>query len=78
MGFGFSVWKSSNTVKLIREYVKERVKENQIINGQLERLDSQLENKSIDEDTYKRLRAVLEINSVKQREEALEKAFLKK
>jgi regulator of replication initiation timing len=78
MGFGFSVWKSSNTVKLIREYVKERVKENQIINGQLERLDSQLENKSIDEDTYKRLRAVLEINSIKQREEALEKAFLKK
>jgi hypothetical protein len=78
MGFGFSVWKSSNSVKLIRKYVKERVKETQIIHGQLERLDTQLENKTIDEDTYKRLRAVLEINSVKQREEALEKAFLKK
>jgi regulator of replication initiation timing len=77
MGFGFSVWKSNNTVKLIRKYVKERVKENQILDGQLERLDTQLENKTIDEDTYKRLRAVLEINSIKQREEALEKAFLK-
>jgi regulator of replication initiation timing len=77
MGFGFSVWKSNNTVKLIRKYVKERVKENQTLNGQLERLDTQLENKTIDEDTYKRLRAVIEINSIKQREEALEKAFLK-
>lgn len=77
MGFGFSVWKSNNSVKLIRKYVKERVKENQIIHGQLERLGTQLENKTIDKDTYKRLRAVLEINSITQREEALEKTFLK-
>jgi regulator of replication initiation timing len=78
MAFGFSLGKSSNSVKLIRKYVKERVKENQTLNDQLERLDAQLENKSIDKYTYERLRDVLEINSIKQREEALEKAFLKK
>jgi regulator of replication initiation timing len=78
MAFGFALGKSSNSVKLIRKYVKERVKENQNLSDQLERLDAQLENKSIDKYTYERLRDVLEINSIKQREEALEKAFLKK
>jgi regulator of replication initiation timing len=78
MGFGFSVWKSNNTVKLIRKYVKERVKENQTLNDQLERLDAQLENETIDKYTYERLRDVLEINCIKQREEALEKTFLKR
>jgi len=78
MAFGFAMGKSSNTVKLIRKYVKERVKENQILNDQFERLDAQLEDKTIDKYTYERLRDVLEINSIKQREEALEKAFLKK
>ena len=77
MAFGFAVGKSSNAVKLIRKYVKERVKENQTLNDQFERLDAQLENKSIDKYTYERLRDVLEINSIKQREEALEKAFIK-
>ena len=77
MAFGFAMGKSSNTVKLIRKYVKERVKENQILNDQFERLGAQLEDKTIDKYTYERLRDVLEINSIKQREEALEKAFLK-
>ena len=77
MAFGFAVGKSSNAVKLIRKYVKERVKENQTLNDQFERLDAQLENKSIDKYTYERLRDVLEINSIKQREDALEKAFIK-
>jgi regulator of replication initiation timing len=77
MAFGFALGKSSSTVKLIRKYVKERVKENQTLNDQLERLDAQLEDKTIDKYTYERLRDVLEINSIKQREEALEKAFLK-
>ena len=77
MAFGFGLGKSSNAVKLIRKYVKERAKENQILNDQFERLDAQLENKSIDKYTYERLRDVLEINSIKQREEALEKAFIK-
>jgi hypothetical protein len=53
------------------------VKENQLINSQFERLDAQLENKTLDKDTYKRLRNVLEIYSIKQREETLEKTFQK-
>jgi ribosomal protein L31E len=77
MAFGITVGKSSKAVKLIRKYVKERVKENQILSDQLVRLAAQLENKTIDKYTYERLRDVLEINSIKQREEALEKAFLK-
>jgi regulator of replication initiation timing len=77
MAFGFTIGKSSSTIKLIRKYVKERVKENQTLSDQLERLDAQLEDKTIDEYTYERLRDVLEINSIKQREEALEKTFLK-
>jgi hypothetical protein len=57
--------------------VKKRVEENQLINSQLERLNSQLQNKTIDKDTYKRLRNVLELYSIRQREEALEKTFQK-
>jgi len=77
MVFGSTFGKSKKAVKLIQKYVKERVKENQLINSQHERLDAQLQNKTIDKDTYKRLRNVLEINSIKQREEALEKTFRK-
>ena|GEM_PF-6330713 len=77
MVFSFPFGKSKKAVKLIREYVKERVKENQLIKSQFERLDDQLENKIIDKDTYKRLRNVLEIYSIRQREEALEKTFQK-
>lgn len=77
MVFGSPFGKSKKAVKLIQKYVKERVKKNQLINSQCERLDAQLQNKTIDKDTYKRLRNVLEIYSIKQREEALEKTFRK-
>jgi len=77
MVFGSTFGKSKKAVKLIQKYVKERVKKNQLINSQRERLDAQLQNKTIDKDTYKRLRNVLEIYSIKQREEALEKTFQK-
>ena len=77
MVFGFTFGKSKKAVKLIQKYVKERVKKNQLIISQRERLDAQLQNKTIDKDTYKRLRNVLEIYSIKQREEALEKTFQK-
>ena len=43
---------------------------------QVERLDAQLQNETIDQHTYERLRDVLEMNFIKQRDEALEKAFL--
>ena len=57
--------------------MKERIKEKQILNEQLEKLDTQIQNQTIDQITHERLRDELEINYLKQREEALEKAFLK-
>jgi hypothetical protein len=76
LGFGFN--KTNKQVKFIQNYIKERVKENKLLNEQLKRLDTQLHDKSIDKYTYDRLRDVIEINFIKQREEALEKAFKKK
>ena len=77
MGFGFTFGKSNNTIKAIQKFVKERIKEKQILNDQLERIDAQFQNETIDQYTYERLRDVLEINQMNQREEALAKAFLK-
>jgi len=66
------------SVKLIKRYVKQRVKEQRVLNDQFERLTEQLQNEAIDEYTYERLRDVLEISYLKQRDEALEKAILKR
>lgn len=77
MGFWFTLKGTNNSVKFIRKYVNQRTKEKQALNDQLKRIDSQLQNDTIDKYTYERLRDVLEINYFKQREEALEKAFLK-
>ncbi len=76
MGFGFSLGKKTNTVKFIRKYVIKRVKERQNLNDQLDRLNAQLQNNTIDQHTYERLRVIVEINLFNQRNEALEKAFL--
>ena len=75
MAFGFTLSKPNNTVKFIRKYVKERVKEKQILHEQLERLNVQLLNDAIDQYTFERLKGVIEINFMRQRDEALEKAF---
>ena len=77
MSFHFTAERKTNTLKLIRNYVKERVKEKQAIAKQFERLEAQLQNETIDQYTYERLRDVLEINFTKQRDEALQKAFFK-
>jgi len=77
MGFGFSFRITTNQVKLIRKYANERTKEKRILNEQLQRLDDQMRNKTIDSNTFDRLRDVLEMNRIQQREEALKKAFLK-
>ena len=77
MGFGVLFGKSNKTVKQVQKYLQERIKEKQALNEQIKRLDTQLQNNSIDQYTYERLRDVLEINFIKQREEALEKAQLK-
>ena len=78
MGLRVKPWHANDQVKLIRKYVSERAKEKKVFDDQLQRIDSQLHNNSIDEYMYERLRGVLEINFFKQREEALEKAFSKK
>jgi hypothetical protein len=77
MGFGFTLKRTNNSVKFIRTYVYQRAKEKQTFTAQLKRIESQLQNDTIDKYTYERLRDVLEINFFKQREEALEKTFLK-
>ena len=74
----FTPASAGNSVKLIKRYVKQRVKEQRVINNQLEKLNEQLQNETIDKYTYERLRDVLEITYLKQRDEALEKATLKK
>ena len=74
----FTPASAGNSVKLIKRYVKQRVKEQRVINNQLERLNEQLQNETIDEYTYERLRDVLEITYLKQRDEALEKTILKR
>jgi hypothetical protein len=77
MNLSLSLGKSTDKVKVIRNYVKVRAKEKQILDNQLERLYVQLRKREIDKHTYERLKDVLEINFIKQREEALEKAFNK-
>ena len=61
MGFGLSFGRNTNQVKLIRKYVKERAKEKRILNSQFKKLEDELKNKAIDQNTYERLRDVLEI-----------------
>lgn len=56
--------------KLARAYMKDRLKQREIFAKQLEILDAQLRNKTIDKNTHARLKKVLEINSAKRSEEA--------
>jgi len=77
MGLFASV-RTGNSVKLIKRYVKVRIKEKRVLDDQMEKLTEQLHSKAIDEYTYERLKDVLEINYIKQRDEALEKALLNK
>jgi hypothetical protein len=72
MGLNFVFGKKSKMGKLMRTYVKNRVKKKRAFDEQLERLDAQLQNEGIDQYTYERLRDVLAINYAKQREEARE------
>ena len=70
MGFHFVFGKKKKIGKSIRTYVRDRVNEKRAFNEQLERLEVQLQNKTLDQDLYERMREILEINFVQQREEA--------
>ncbi len=74
MGFGFVFGKKARTVKFIRTYIKQRVKEKTAVREQLERLDAQRKNKTIDQFSYERMSAMLQISFIKQRKEKLDKA----
>ena len=76
--FQLSRKKHNNSIRLIRKYIKERKREKQTFCDQSRRLESQLQNNTIDEYTYDRLKTVLEMNFIKQREETLENIFLQK
>jgi len=70
MGFHFAFWKKQKIGKLIGGYVSDRVKEKRAFQEQLKRLDSQLQEETIDQQIYERLRDVLEVNFIQQREKA--------
>jgi hypothetical protein len=56
--------------KLMRKYMKEKKKQRELFNKQLEILDTQLHNKTIDKNTYARFKKMLEINFTKRTEKA--------
>lgn len=76
LGFGFR--KRDNSIKIIRNYIKHRAREKHFLNEQIKILETQLQNGSIDEDTYERSRDIIEIQFLIQRDERLQKAFTKK
>jgi hypothetical protein len=74
MGF-FTPTRTYSTAKLINSYIKERTKERQVLNNQMQRLNEQLQSGTIDNYTYERLKDALEINDIKQRDKILEKTI---
>jgi hypothetical protein len=56
--------------KLARAYLRDRLKQKEAFNKQLEILDAQLRNKKIDKNTYVRLKKVLETDFTTRSEEA--------
>jgi hypothetical protein len=71
MGFHFAFWKKQKIGKVIGCYVNDRIKEKIAFHEQLKRLDSQLKEKTIDQQLYDRLRDILEVKFNQQREDAL-------
>ena len=77
MDFPFPILgKKRKQKKLIREYIRDQVKQKRSFDEQLKKLEAQFRSKLIDESTYERLRDILEIQFMKQREEAREKLTL--
>ena len=79
MKFKFSFGKKKMG-KSIRAYVTSRVKEKRAFEKQLERLEVQLQNKTLDQFTYERMRDILEASFVQQQEESrvqMQNTFLK-
>jgi hypothetical protein len=70
MDFHLAFWKKQKMGKLIGNYISDRAKEKRVFQEQLKRLDAQLQDKTIDQQKYDRLRNILEVRFIRQREEA--------
>jgi hypothetical protein len=80
MGFKPNFWKKKTIGKTIRTYVKGRVKEKRSFEEQLERLEAQLLKRALDQNSYERMRDILEASFVQQQEESrahIQDTFLK-
>ncbi len=71
MALHFAFWKKQKMGKLIGDYVSDRVKEKRAFQEQLKRIYAQLQDKTIDQQLYDRLRDILEVKFIQQREDAL-------
>ena len=60
------------TKKFIQAYIKERARQQKAMNKELAKIDKLLENKSIDEEAYERLKNVLIVMNEKKREETMD------
>lgn len=69
MGSGLPFGKEKKIRNLIRNYIKDRVREKKAFDEQTKRLDAQLGNEQIDELTYERLRMILETQYYQRQEE---------
>ena len=61
--------KRKRTKRLMQSYFKEKTKEQELMNRELANLQRLLENKSIDRETYVRLKKVLVVTHEKERAE---------
>jgi hypothetical protein len=80
LGFSFVFGKKKKLRKSIRTYVADRAKEKRSFEQQLERLEAQLLNKTLDQDSYERMRDILEVSFVQEQEESrayMQNTFLK-
>jgi hypothetical protein len=80
MGFSLPFGKKRKMRKLIRNYIKDRVREKRAFNEQMKRIDAMLEDEQIDQKIHERLRllGILETQYyLKQEEEwaKIEKKF---
>jgi hypothetical protein len=60
MGFSLPFGKKRKIRKLIEKYLKDNVREERTFNEQRKRLDSQLDDRQIDQQIYERYRVILE------------------
>ncbi len=77
MGFSLPFGKERKMRKLIGNYIKDRVREKRAFDEQIRLLSAQFIDKRIEQDTYERLRAILETQYYQKQEEEWEKVELK-